>query len=45
VTSPEVWDQVVEAKSLDGVRALQQAGVGITGDIPTNLFLFFNVQD
>jgi hypothetical protein len=45
VTSPEVWAQVVEAKSLDGVRELQQAGVGITGDIPTNLFLFFNVQD
>ena len=45
VTSPEVWEQVVEAKSLDGVRELQQAGVGITGDIPTNLFLFFNVQD
>ncbi|MBA2717699.1 MAG: hypothetical protein H0U52_00460 [Chloroflexi bacterium] len=29
----------------DGVRALQAAGEGITGDIPTNLFLFFNVQD
>ena len=45
VTSPDVWAQVVAAKSLDGVRELQQAGVGITGDIPTNLFLFFNVQD
>jgi len=45
VTSQETWSQVVAAKSLDGVRALQAAGVGITGDIPTNLFLFFNVQD
>jgi hypothetical protein len=45
VTSEAVWDQVVAAKSLDGVRDLQDAGVGITGDIPTNLFLFFNVQN
>lgn len=46
VTSPETWSKVVAAKSLDGVRALQAtAGEGITGDIPTNLFLFFNVQD
>ena len=44
VTSQATWDKVVEAKSLDGVRALQAAGEGITGDIPTNLFLFFNVQ-
>lgn len=45
VTSPETWSKVVAAKSLAGVRALQAAGEGITGDIPTNLFLFFNVQD
>ncbi|MEX1172808.1 MAG: hypothetical protein WEG56_09375 [Chloroflexota bacterium] len=45
VTEPAIWDQVVAAKSLDGVRDLQEAGVGITGDIPTNLFLFFNVQN
>src|SRR5918998_318982 len=45
VTDPAVWAEVVEGKSLDRVRELQTAGVGITGDIPTNLFLFFNVQD
>lgn len=45
VTSPETWSRVVAAKSLDGVRELQAAGEGITGDIPTNLFLFFNVQN
>ncbi len=46
VTSQETWSKVVAAKSLDGVRALQaDGGEGITGDIPTNLFLFFNVQD
>lgn len=44
VTDPAVWDQIVAGKSLATVRALQQAGVGITGDIPTNLYLFFNVQ-
>lgn len=44
VTDPAVWDEIVEAKSLDRVRELQAAGVGITGDIPTNLFLFFNVR-
>ena len=45
VTDPAVWAEVVEGKSLDRVRELQAANVGITGDIPTNLFLFFNVQD
>ena len=45
VTDPAVWAEVVEGKSLDSVRELQAKGVGITGDIPTNLFLFFNVQD
>ena len=44
VTDPAVWAEIVEGKSLDRVRELQAAGVGITGDIPTNLFLFFNVR-
>jgi hypothetical protein len=45
VTDPAIWAEIVEGKSLERVRELQAAGVGITGDIPTNLFLFFNVQD
>ena len=43
VTDPAVWDDIVEAKSLDRVRELQAAGTGITGDVPSNLFLFFDV--
>ena len=45
VTDPEIWDEVVAGKSLERVRELQAAGEGITGDIPTNLYLFFNVQN
>lgn len=44
VTDPMVWEQVAAAKDLETVRTLQEAGSGITGDIPTNLFLFFNVR-
>lgn len=44
VTDLATWNQVVAGKSLDTVRALQSSGAGITGDIPTNLYLFFNVQ-
>jgi hypothetical protein len=44
VTDPAVWEEIVAGKDLATVRALQNAGVGITDDIPTNLFLFFNVQ-
>ena len=44
VTDPAVWAQVAAGKSLETVRALQAAGQGITGDIPTNLFLFFGVR-
>jgi hypothetical protein len=44
VTDPAVWDQIAEAKDLDTVRELQAAGVGITGDIPSNLYLFFSVR-
>src|SRR5262245_40386947 len=47
VKSPAVWDEIVAGKSLDTVRALQAAdlaGRTITGDIPTNTYLFFNVR-
>lgn len=47
VKSPAVWNQIVAGKSLATVRALQAAdpsGTTITGDIPTNAYLFFNVQ-
>lgn len=44
VTDPAVWQQVVDGKSLARVRELQARGVGITGDIPTNAFLFFGVR-
>jgi len=44
VTSPAVWDQIVAGKSLATVRALQNAGTGITDDILTNLYLNFSVR-
>lgn len=44
VTDPAVWDQIVAGKSLATVRALQAAGNGITGDIPSNAYLFFGVR-
>ena len=44
VTDPAVWNQIAAGKSLATVRALQKAGVGITPDLPTNLFLFFGVR-
>jgi len=44
VTDPAVWQRIAAAKDLETVRTLQAAGSGITGDIPTNLFLFFNVR-
>ena len=44
VSSPAVWDQIVAGKSLATVRALQANGVGITGDIMSNAYLFFNVR-
>jgi hypothetical protein len=45
VTDPAVWAQIEAGKDLDTVRVLQDVGVGITGDIPSNLFLFFDVRD
>ncbi len=44
VTDPMVWAEIERAKSLERVRELQAAGVGITDDIPSNLFLFFSVR-
>jgi hypothetical protein len=44
VSSPAVWDQIVAGKSLATVRALQAKGVGITGDILSNAYLFFGVR-
>ncbi len=45
VTDADVWAEIAEGKDLDTVRELQDAGVGITGDIPSNLYLFFDVRD
>ena len=44
VTQPAIWDQIVAGKSLATVRALQAQGVGITDDIPSNVYLFFGVR-
>lgn len=44
VTDEGIWDQIAEAKDLDTVRELQDEGFGITGDIPSNLYLFFGVR-
>jgi hypothetical protein len=47
VKDPATWDQIVAGKSLATLRALQAAdpaGDRITGDIPTNTYLFFDVQ-
>jgi hypothetical protein len=44
VSSPAVWDRIVAGKSLATVRALQAEGVGITGDIRSNSYLFFDVR-
>ncbi|HYW30241.1 MAG TPA: hypothetical protein VE869_01960 [Gemmatimonas sp.] len=45
VTSPAAWNTLVQEKSLRAVRRLQASATGgLTGDIPTNLFLFFSVN-
>ncbi|MGH7626836.1 MAG: hypothetical protein ACREOJ_16160 [Gemmatimonadaceae bacterium] len=47
VKDSSTWASVVAGKSLSTVRGLQSAdpdGTHITGDIPTNLFLFFKVR-
>lgn len=44
VRDPGVWDQIVAGKSLATVRALQARGVGITNDIRSNAYLFFDVR-
>jgi hypothetical protein len=43
VLTQEAWDAIAAAKSLDAVRVQQSAGT-VTGDIDTNMFLFFNVM-
>lgn len=43
VTTAEAWDAIDAGKDLDTVRELQADGGGVTGDLPTNSFLFFNV--
>jgi hypothetical protein len=42
VTTQAAWDRIVAGKDLATVRELQQEGLA-TGDIPSNLFIFFNV--
>jgi hypothetical protein len=42
VTTQNAWDQIVAGKDLATVRQLQQEGLA-TADIPSNLFVFFNV--
>lgn len=45
VTTQAAWDTLVREKSLRSVRRLQALPQGgLTGDIPTNLFLFFSVN-
>lgn len=46
VTTLAAWNDIVSAKSLARVRQLQaQSNSPLTADIPSNLFLFFNVAD
>jgi hypothetical protein len=45
VFDPAAWEQIVEGKSLETLRAVQDAHPDtVTGDIPSNLYLFFEVQ-
>ena len=45
VTNEAAWNDIASAKSLDRVRELQSDPTsGVTGDIPSNLFLFFSVR-
>ncbi len=46
VNTLDAWNDIVMNKSLSRVRTLQaQSSSPLTGDIPTNLFLFFDVVD
>jgi hypothetical protein len=42
-TDEATWNEITATPSLDKIRQLQTAA-RVTGDIPTNLFLFFSVQ-
>jgi hypothetical protein len=45
VSDPAVWAEIAEAKDLATVRELQASRPdAVTGDIPSNLFLFFSVR-
>jgi hypothetical protein len=45
VTSPSAWNKIVHARSDTELQRLQrQAKSGVTGNIVTNLFLFFAVR-
>ncbi len=45
VKSPNVWNQIVSAKSYDEVQEQRvRDSADITDNIPTNLFLFFSVK-
>jgi hypothetical protein len=44
VTTPTAWDEITSAKSYTEIQALQAtSGSGVTADIPTNAYLFFQV--
>jgi hypothetical protein len=46
VTSQAAWHQIVMGKSYAAIQALRASGSGtVTADIPTNLFLYFGVQE
>ncbi|MDX6296594.1 MAG: hypothetical protein QOI51_451 [Nocardioidaceae bacterium] len=46
VKSKATWNRIVEAKSYAAIQGLRVAGnPNVTDNIPTNLFLFFAVQD
>ena len=45
VSDPAVWNQIAAGKDLATVRQLQASRPdAVTGDIPSNLFLFFSVR-
>jgi hypothetical protein len=44
VTSQSSWNKIVRAKSAHELQFLQRHGRGVTGNIGTNLFLFFSVR-
>lgn len=46
VTTQSAWHQIVTSKSYQRIQGMRVAGnPGVTDNIPTNLFLFFSVQE